>query len=327
MADLLSTILGIRKGEEVRDIYIDDIVENPAQPRKVFDEEALQELAKSIKEFGVIQPIIVRRKGAKYELVCGERRLRASKIAKLEKIPAIVRRLSDEESMELCLIENLQRKDLNPIEEANVYLKLIRDLKLTQKEVSEKVGKSPLFISNMMKLLRLPDEIKENVSRETISKGHCFALLQLQEKSLQLEVLKEIKEKSLSVKQTEELVEKLKKRKAKKEKKPDTLEAEKEVKEQLNIFQKIINMLKKRKKPVEMSKTETDDYIEIKVIIQKNKKKISKEKVKDQEIKEEIATMQMDKPEEVEKVEIKEPEKLEIKQQEDIEIKESEGIQ
>ncbi len=275
MPDLLSTILGLgRKTEEVKEIYIDDIIENPHQPREVFEERSLQELAASIREFGVIQPIVVRRRGAKYELVCGERRLRASKMIKVEKIPAIIRKLTDEESMEFCLIENLQRENLNPIEEAKVYLKLIRDLKLNQKQVAEKIGKSPLFISNMIKLLRLPPEIKENVSRETISKGHCFALLHLQDKSHQLRALEEIKEKHLSVKQSEDLVKKIlleisSKKKGKKIKK-EIIRGE--VSSQVSLFQKIINGLKKKKNPYELTRTETDEYIEIKVIIPKKKK-------------------------------------------------------
>lgn len=280
MPDLLSIILGLgKKTEEVKEIYIDDIIENPYQPREVFEEQSLQELAASIREFGVIQPIVVRRRGARYELVCGERRLRASKMIKAEKIPAIIRKLTDEESMEFCLIENLQRENLNPIEEAKVYLKLIRDLKLNQKQVAEKIGKSPLFISNMLKLLRLPAEVKENVSRETISKGHCFALLHLPEKSHQLRALQEIKEKHLSVKQSEDLVKKilLEISSGKKGKKIKKEIMRGEVSFQISLFQKIINGLKKKKNPYELTQTETDEYIEIKVIIPK-KKKITEKK-------------------------------------------------
>lgn len=274
MPDILSTLLGLVSLEklEIKEIPLRDILPSPHQPRENFDQKALEELAQSIKQIGVIQPIVVRQKGAKYQLIVGERRLRASKMAGLTKIPAIIRKLSDEESLELTLIENLQREDLNPIEEAKVYLKLIQELKLTQREVAEKVGKSPKFISNMLKLIRLPEKIKEDVSRETISKGHCFALLEIPDEELQLKVAQQIKEKSLSVKQTEELVKKiLQKREGEKKLK----ELSEETKENLSLFKKIILDLKKGK-DLEILKEETEEYIHLQIKIPKKKKNIKK---------------------------------------------------
>lgn len=282
MPDLLSTLLGLASLEklEIKEISIREIIPSPHQPRDEFNPKALEELAQSIKQVGVIQPIVVRRKGTRYELIVGERRLRASKMAGLTKIPAVIRKLDEEESLELTLIENLQREDLNPLEEVKVYLKLIQELKLTQKELADKVGKSPRFISNMLKLVRLPEKIKQDVSRETISKGHCFAILNLTDENLQLQVVEEIKEKSLSVKQTEELVKKLLKRGLKKEKKPKELE--KETLENLSLFKKVINNLK-RGRNLEIFKNETEEYIEIKVKIPKKKVKIA-EKIEEKEL-------------------------------------------
>lgn len=212
MADILSILFGLgssKEKPEIKEINIDDIDISPYQPREVFHEKTLYELSQSIKEFGVIQPIIVRKKGLRYELIAGERRIRASKLADLKTVPAVIRNLNDDESLALALVENLQRENLSPIEEAKVYLRLIRDLKLNQKQVAEKIGKSPHLISQMIRMLSLPDSIKNDVSHETISKGHAFAILKLKDTIIQEQVANEIKIKSLSVKQTEGLVSKL----------------------------------------------------------------------------------------------------------------------
>lgn len=212
MADLLSILFGLgssKEKPEIKEINVDDIDVSPYQPREVFHEKTLYELSQSIKEFGVIQPVIVRKKGLRYELIAGERRLRASKLANFKTVPAVIRNLNDDESLALALVENLQRENLNPIEEAKIYLRLIRDLKLNQKQVAEKIGKSPHLISNMIRMLSLPEPIKDDVSHETISKGHAFALLKLKDVKLQQDVVHEIKAKSLSVKQTEDLISKI----------------------------------------------------------------------------------------------------------------------
>lgn len=212
MPDLLSALLGLavsRRKVDVKEIPVADIVPNPNQPREWFDERALEELSMSIKEFGVIQPVIVREKFLKYELVVGERRLRASRMAGLETVPAVVRRLSDDESLALALIENLQREDLNPVEEAKVYLRLVRDLKLSQRRIAEHIGKSPHVVSKHIALLRLPAAVQKGLTHEDITRGHAFALLRLKDEELQTRALKTIREKNLSVKQTETLVERM----------------------------------------------------------------------------------------------------------------------
>jgi ParB family chromosome partitioning protein len=283
LPDLLTTILGLASGKrgkvEVKEIYIDDVMQNPDQPREIFNEKTLEELAMSIAEFGVIQPIIVRQKGIKYELVVGERRLRACKMVGLDTIPAIVRRLTDDESLAFSLIENLQRDDLNPIEEAKVYLRLIKDLKLTQKEIGEKLGKNPHFISNMIKLLRLPNEVRKAVSHETITKGHAWALLKLKDKEAQIRILKEIEKKSLSVKQTEKLIE-FEKELKKKEGKEEFVKID-EIKEKAQkIYEsvkKMVSELIQSEDKIKLKKINRKDFVEIRILIPKKERKIKKE--------------------------------------------------
>ncbi len=281
MADWLSTILGLdkaggRKTEyEIREVKISDIVESPNQPREHFEENKIKELSASITEFGVIQPIVVRKKGSYYELVAGERRLRASRMADMETIPAVVRKLSDEESLAFSLVENLQREDLNPIEEAKVYLKLVRDLKLTQKEVAEKLGKSPLFITDMVKLLRLPGEVKEKLAEGKITKGHGLSLLRLKDKKQQVDVLHEVIRHELSVRQTEQLVTAALKSEGKKKVKVKAAPG----KERINIehyvthFQRIVEELKGDGGNVKFKKVVSKDYLELRVLIPLYQKK------------------------------------------------------
>ena len=170
------------KGEEIRQIPVSAIEPNPYQPRRSFDQEGLEELAASIKEKGVLQPITVRGKGETFELVAGERRWRAAQVAGLSEIPAVVRELSDQEVMEIALIENLQREDLNPIEEAEAYQMLIREFELTQEEVAKAVGKGRPTIANRLRLLRLPDAVREWVASGQLSAGHAKILVMMDEK-------------------------------------------------------------------------------------------------------------------------------------------------
>jgi ParB family chromosome partitioning protein len=190
------------------ELPVDEIVANPYQPRIHFDDEAIQELAASIRATGVLQPILVRRNpGANgYQLVAGERRLRATMIAGLKKIPAIVKEVADREMMELSLVENIQRENLNPIEEAKAYQTLVRELGLTHDQVSERVGKQRVSITNSMRLLGLPDEVQEMVSRETLSAGHARALLAIDKSSDQLAAARYVQSKGFSVRRTEAFV-------------------------------------------------------------------------------------------------------------------------
>lgn len=204
--------------EDINEISIKRIVANVNQPRKDFDEQKLNELAESMKQHGVLQPIILRKKGSKYELVAGERRWRAAAKAGLEKIPAIVKDLSDSAVMEIALIENLQREDLNPLEEAQAYKTLMSGFGLTQDELSKRVGKSRSLIANTVRLLNLDTEIQILVSEDMITAGHARALLAVENKKDRIKLAKKISVENLSVRQTEEIVKKL--NKLKKDKKP-----------------------------------------------------------------------------------------------------------
>lgn len=193
------------EGEEIVHVSPGDIRPNPYQPRQIFDEAAIEELAASMKEHGVIQPLIVRRDGPGYQLVAGERRLRAAIKAGLDKIPVVVKSLSDREAMELSLVENLQREDLGPIEEAEAYKRLSEEFGLTQEQIAQRVGKSRSDVANTMRLLRLEPEIKQLINEGKISGGHGRALVGLPREQ-QLVVAKAIVDKGLSVRETEEAV-------------------------------------------------------------------------------------------------------------------------
>lgn len=189
--------------DEITQLYLDDIIPNRFQPREIFDEKALKELAASIKEHGVIQPIIVRNIGGKYEIIAGERRYKASALAGLTKIPAIIRNLDDKESSKVALLENLQRKDLNAIEEARTYQKILELDEMTQEELAKTMGKSQSAVANKIRLLSLPDEIQTALLKEQISERHARALLNISNSAEQIEMLKKIITNKLSVRQLE----------------------------------------------------------------------------------------------------------------------------
>lgn len=189
--------------EEIIEIDISELRPNPYQPRKVFKDEALQELAASIKEHGVFQPIIVKKSIKGYEIIAGERRFRASKLAGLTKIPAIVRAFTDEQMMEIALLENLQRENLNAIEEATAYKSMIDKLFLTQDELAKKVGKSRSHITNILGLLRLPSEVQKMVAEEKISMGHARVLSKLESDEKIIEMANQILESKMPVRDLE----------------------------------------------------------------------------------------------------------------------------
>lgn len=185
---------------------ISDIEPNREQPRKNFDKEALQELADSIKQFGIIQPIVVQKKDDYYEIIAGERRWRAAKLAKLKEVPVIIKEYSDREVMEIALIENIQRKDLNPIEEAIAYKSLVNEYNLKQDELAKKMSKSRAAIANSMRLLKLAEDVQEMIINQELSMGHARALLAIEHEELQIDTAKTVIEKGLSVRETEKLV-------------------------------------------------------------------------------------------------------------------------
>ena len=195
--------------DEVVQLYLDDIIPNRFQPREVFDEKALKELAVSIKEHGVIQPIIVRNVNGKYEIIAGERRYKASALAGLTKIPAIVRDLDDKESSKVALLENLQRKNLNPIEEAKTYQKILELDEMTQEELAKTMGKSQSAVANKLRLLSLSEDVQEALLKEEISERHARALINIPDAKKQKEMLKKVVAEKMSVRLLEEEIKKM----------------------------------------------------------------------------------------------------------------------
>ncbi|MBI5167474.1 MAG: ParB/RepB/Spo0J family partition protein [candidate division NC10 bacterium] len=195
------------------EIPLEEIRPNRYQPRKRFQEEKLGELATSIKAHGVLAPVILRRAGSGYELIAGERRWRAATMAGLKAVPALVKEASGPAMLELALVENLQREDLNPLEEAEVYRKLTEEFSLTQEEIAHRVGRDRASVANTLRLLRLPEEIKGDVAAGTLSPGHARALLSLEGVSQQIKARERILSQGLSVRAAEDLVRRLKKAK------------------------------------------------------------------------------------------------------------------
>lgn len=193
-----------------QELLIKNIAANPYQPRCNFDEEKLQELAASIKEFGVVQPVVVRKKGRSYELVAGERRLRAAGLAGLTKVPAIVKDYDDAKMMEIALIENIQRHDLNPIEEAQGLRRLMQEFKLTQEQTAEKVGRSRSAVTNILRLLNLPEQVQKQIINGVLTMGQAKQLLGLPKPEQMCEVAEAIIANGWSSRMTEEVVRKLK---------------------------------------------------------------------------------------------------------------------
>lgn len=200
---VVSSVVG-----SIVEISIDDIVTNPYQPRSQFDQESIEELAESIKQLGVIQPITVRKNKDKFDLISGERRLRASKMVGLTTIPAFLRLANDQEMLEMALVENIQREDLDPIEIALSFQAMIEQLNLTQDEMSKRVGKKRSTITNYLRLLRLDPIIQTGIRDGFISMGHGRALINIEDNNVQLEFYQKIIKDNLSVRQTEELVKK-----------------------------------------------------------------------------------------------------------------------
>jgi ParB family chromosome partitioning protein len=186
--DALIPSLNVSDDDKVIEIPLKDLRPNPYQPRKTFNEDSIGELAQSIKEHGVIQPIIVRTVLRGYEIIAGERRFRASQQCGLERIPAVVRKFTDQQVMEIALIENVQREDLNAIEIANAYQGLVEQFQFTQEELSVKVGKSRSHIANFLRLLQLPEEVKQHVSRGTLSMGHARAIVGVKDDKIKKEL-------------------------------------------------------------------------------------------------------------------------------------------
>lgn len=193
-------------GRTIVSINVDQVIPNPRQPRTTFNESSLKELSESIKNSGIAQPILVRMRKDKYELVAGERRLRAAKLAGLTSVPAIIKDFSDEESVQLALIENLQREDLNPMDEAEAYSKLSTEFNMSQADIAKKVSKDRSTVANLLRLMELPTDIQKSLRKGDISTGHGRALLAIPDKAKQLSVFHEVLKNKLSVRDIEVLI-------------------------------------------------------------------------------------------------------------------------
>lgn len=234
-----ATVSTASSPEEEKDgtlmVKLSKVEPNREQPRKNFDEDSLQELAESLKQFGMLQPILVQNRGDYYEIIAGERRWRAAKIAGLKEVPVIVRELTDQEIVEISLIENIQREDLNPIEEAQAYKRLLTEFHLKQDEVAERVSKSRTAVTNSMRLLKLCDEVQKMVVDDMISTGHARALISIEDPEEQYLIAQKIFDEKLSVREVEKLVKDLHKPPKPPKKENKTLQA---------IYQEISERLK-----------------------------------------------------------------------------------
>ncbi|QIB27868.1 nucleoid occlusion protein [Caloranaerobacter azorensis] len=260
--------------EEIMYIPINCIKPNPYQPRKTFSKRSLEELGQSIKAYGIIQPISVRKiNDNSYELVAGERRLRAAELVNLEKVPVVVLDMNDQDSAVLALIENLQREDLNFLEEAEGYYNLINDHGFTQQELAEKVGKNQSTIANKLRILRLPDEVKKMLIENGLTERHARALLKLPDKELQIEVLNKVIKNDLTVKKTEKLIKDILEE-ITKEKEPESKQNIKSIinfKIYLNTLKNAYNAIKESGIDAKYEQRDKGDFIEVVVKIPKKK--------------------------------------------------------
>ncbi|MFZ7102978.1 MAG: nucleoid occlusion protein [Peptococcaceae bacterium] len=277
MKDHLSKFFGVNQDvdkNEIKSLDLSLISPNPFQPRRIFDPTHLEELAQSIKEFGVLQPIIVRKIGTGYELVAGERRFRASQLIGLKNIPAIIRNLSDKEIAEMALIENLQREDLNYFEEAEGYAKLIKEFGITQDEIAKRVGKGQSTIANKLRLLNLSPEVRKEISVSVITERHTRALLKLNDPQLQVKALDEIYTNNLNVRQTDELVEKylIETEKVDKEKRKKRMtKIFKDMRIFLNTIRGAVQTIQDAGLPADITEMESEEYLEVTIRLPKNK--------------------------------------------------------
>ncbi|MHC5251566.1 ParB/RepB/Spo0J family partition protein [Listeria kieliensis] len=255
--------------ETVVSIALDKVDANPFQPRKNFDKKAIQELTDSIKIHGVLQPVILREKKDRYEIVVGERRCRASVQAGLKEIPAVVRKLNDQEMMELSVIENLQREDLSALEEAESYDFLMKNLKLTQAKLAERVGKSRPYVANFIRLLSLPDEVQDMIRSGELSAGHARALLALKQKKNIIPLAKKTVKEELTVRQLEKLVTDINENVSRETKKPKKVpvfirESENQLRDKFGTAVSIKRTNKKGKIEIEfLSDDDLDRILEI----------------------------------------------------------------
>ena len=260
---------------EIVSIPLAQIVPNPFQPRKTFSAEGLQELCASIREFGVIQPLIVRKADSGYELIAGERRLRASGLAGRDDVPCVLRDASDKEMAEIALIENLQREDLHYFEEALGYEKLLLQFNLTQEVLAERVGKNQSTIANKLRLLKLPPEMREYIFEEKLTERHSRALLKVDDSERQWQLLKFVAENKLNVRETESLIEAQFQNEPIPEQKvvrrPQMLKIVKDVRIFINTVGELVKQMKKTGLDVRLTQEQDDEFVTITMVVPKRR--------------------------------------------------------
>lgn len=276
--DSFSRIFGLTEkteSEEIRQLPVEEIVPNPYQPRTVFDDDKIDELCQTIRTHGLIQPIVVRVRDGRYELIAGERRLRATKKLGMERIPAIVKEFNDAQTASIALIENLQREGLTAIEEAMAYQKLIDLHNLTQESLAQRLGKGQSTVANKLRLLHLPQEIQDALLNRQLTERHARALIPLKESNLQLQVMREILERDWNVKQTEtrvkQLLEVSDQPKKEKEAKPRWKAFSRDARIAINTVRQSIDMVMQTGLPVETNEEDHDDFFQFTIRIPKNK--------------------------------------------------------
>lgn len=260
--------LGEKEQDQIKQIAVEEIRSSPYQPRTIFSDERIDELCQTILSHGVIQPIVVRRKGREYELVAGERRLRAVKKLKLSTIPAIIRDMTDNQAAAAALIENLQREGLTAIEEAYAYQRLIEFQELTQESLAQRLGKGQSTIANKLRLLQLPQSVQEELSKRTITERHARALLAVKEEKIQLQILREIVQRDLNVKQTEDRIKKILETQEPKQK-AKIKSYSRDLQIAVNTIRQSIEMVKKAGMRIETDEQEGDRYYEVVIRIPK----------------------------------------------------------
>jgi len=270
-----------KDGENIKMVEIDKISPNPYQPRNDFGENEIKELAESIDNFGILQPLTLRKKGAEFELIAGERRLRAAKLLNLDKVPCIINKFNDEEMAEIALVENIQRKDLDFIEEALAYSQLINRFNLTQKELAEKIGISQSTVANKLRLLQLSDNIKKKIHSFSLSERHARVLLKLDNEAVQLKVINKIKNNDLNVRETESYVKKLLDNKNQNDndtsdlknknnnKKNNKITVYKDLRVFQNTLKSAINEMKEAGLDIKVEKNEEKDYVKYNIYLPK----------------------------------------------------------
>lgn len=253
--------------ETVQELPLTELVANQFQPRTVFDGDRIEELAVTIEEHGLLQPIVVRKQGTGYEIIAGERRYRAVRSLGWETIPAIVKEMTDETTASLALIENLQREDLTPIEEAEAYERLLALQDITQEVLARKLGRSQSTIANKLRLLRLPTDVREALKQRTITERHARALLPLKDEALQVTVLAEILEREWNVKETERRVERLMTPQPPKKKRHKSFARDTRI--ALNTLRDSVDMIEQTGLTIEKEEVDCEEYVEVRIRIVK----------------------------------------------------------